>query len=58
MTRKAKPVTYEEEKRKAWEEQFGYDDDPLVEWEEFKDSYTKCSLCDGWDDGPCICYAR
>lgn len=38
-----------------WQEEYQYQHIP---WEKFRDYYTKCDRCGGYDDQQCICYAR
>jgi len=52
-------LTYEEQKRIAWEELYDDDEDePIVSWEDFKEDYFQCTRCGNWEDDQCICYAR
>ena len=41
------------EKLFAWQDEYDW-----VEWEEFKDSWIYCELCEGYSECSCICYAR
>lgn len=41
--------------QKLYDWQEGYD---YIPWKEFRDRYSKCSRCEGYDDQQCICYAR
>jgi len=36
-----------------WQNGYSY-----IEWSEFKEKYTKCSICGSYDDDICVCYAR
>lgn len=51
-------LSYEEEKRKEWEDRYGGEEEPFVSWEEFDESYIKCADCGGWDDLSCSCFDK
>lgn len=44
--------------REVWEDRYGYEEDPLVTWDDFKATYFECSLCGDWVNEPCLCYTR
>ena len=49
---------HDQEKYKYWKEEYGFEEDPLYSWVEFRDKFLWCNLCKSWQEGQCICYAR
>ncbi len=40
-------------KYNTWLEEYDY-----VEWEDFKENYQPCNICETFTDDQCVCYAR